>query len=306
MLVIPRHPFVVVRDLLVILRRPFVVVRHSFIILSVSEESTGARSFTSFRMTKCYVTHCWILVGGVTEKTMRYNIPMIYYVEDDTNIRDLTVYALRQAGFEASGFPCASEFFAACEKQTPEMVLLDIMLPEVGGLEILKTLRKDSSMKHLPVIMLTAKGTEYDTVCGLDAGADDYLAKPFGMMELVSRINALLRRIGEKSAAGDGDKLVCGDISMSTGTHTAYVGEVEVELTLKEFDLLYTLLRSAGQVFSRNQLLKEVWDMTYVGGTRTVDVHVQTLRQKLAAVLPGADSYIHTVRGVGYCMKLPQ
>ena len=230
---------------------------------------------------------------------------MIYYVEDDTNIRDLTVYALRQAGFEATGFPGAAEFFAACNAELPELVLLDIMLPEVGGLEILQALREEPATKHLPVIILTAKGTEYDTVSGLDAGADDYLAKPFGMMELVSRVNALLRRVRD-ATAGEKGELTCGEISMSTATHTVYAGGEEVGLTLKEFDLLYTLMHSIGQVFSRNQLLKEVWDMTYAGGTRTVDVHVQTLRQKLAAALPGADSYIHTVRGVGYCMRLPQ
>ena len=230
---------------------------------------------------------------------------MIYYVEDDTNIRDLAVYALRQAGFEASGFPAAPEFFAACQKLMPELVLLDIMLPETDGLEILKALRKDPATRHLPVMILTAKGTEYDTVSGLDAGADDYLAKPFGMMELVSRVNALLRRARDP-AAGDPAELTCGAISMSISAHTVSVAGGKVELTLKEFDLLYTLMRSPGQVFSRNQLLKEVWDMTYAGGTRTVDVHVQTLRQKLAAALAGADSYIHTVRGVGYCVRRPQ
>ncbi|MCL2826771.1 MAG: response regulator transcription factor, partial [Eggerthellaceae bacterium] len=176
---------------------------------------------------------------------------MIYYVEDDTNIRDLTVYALRQAGFEASGFPSAPEFFAACEQQVPELVLLDIMLPEVGGLDILATLRKDPATRHLPVMMLTAKGTEYDKVSGLDAGADDYLAKPFGMMELVSRVNALLRRARD-GASGDQAQLTCGDINMSTATHTVSVCGEPVELTLKEFDLLYTLMRSIGQVFTRD------------------------------------------------------
>lgn len=130
-------------------------------------------------------------------------MPVIYYVEDDTNIRDLTVYALRQAGYEAKGFANAGDFFAACKEHVPELVLLDIMLPEVDGLEILHVLREDAAMKHVPIMMLTAKGTEYDTVCGLDAGADDYLAKPFGMMELVSRVNALLRRASAPSAAVD-------------------------------------------------------------------------------------------------------
>ena len=229
---------------------------------------------------------------------------MIYYVEDDTNIRDLTVYALRQAGFEAKGFAAASEFFSACKVRLPELVLLDIMLPEVDGLEILHTMREDASMKHLPVMMLTAKGTEYDTVCGLDAGADDYLAKPFGMMELVSRVNALLRRASTPAVSGD-DELLQGPIKLTISSHMASVNDVTVSLTLKEFDLLRALMQNAGHVLSRSQLLEDVWGVTYVGETRTVDVHIQTLRQKLAAAGDGADGWIQTVRGVGYCLKRP-
>lgn len=229
---------------------------------------------------------------------------MIYYVEDDTNIRDLTVYALRQAGFDAQGFSAASGFFAACEEQLPELVLLDIMLPEVDGLEILHMLREDPTTKHLPVMMLTAKGTEFDTVSGLDAGADDYLAKPFGMMELVSRVNALLRRAAAPAVAPD-DELSCGPIALVVSAHTVEAGGCSVALTLKEFDLLRTLMQNLGHVLSRRQLLEDVWGMTYVGETRTVDVHIQTLRQKLANACEGADLYIQTVRGVGYCMKLP-
>lgn len=227
---------------------------------------------------------------------------MIYYVEDDTNIRDLTVYALKQAGFEARGFAAAGEFFTACKERLPELVLLDIMLPEIDGLEILHLLREDQATKHLPVMMLTAKGTEFDTVCGLDAGADDYLAKPFGMMELVSRVNALMRRASAPTVATD-DHLVCGVIELCVSAHTVTVRGRQVTLTLKEFDLLHTLMQNAGHVLSRRQLLEEVWDMTYVGETRTVDVHIQTLRQKLSAVSAGADSCIQTVRGVGYCIK---
>lgn len=227
---------------------------------------------------------------------------MIYYVEDDTNIRDLTVYALKQAGFEARGFAAAGEFFAACKDRLPELVLLDIMLPEIDGLEILHLLREDQATKHLPVMMLTAKGTEFDTVCGLDAGADDYLAKPFGMMELVSRVNALMRRASAPTVAAD-DNLVCGMIELCVSAHTVAVRGRQVTLTLKEFDLLHTLMQNAGHVLSRRQLLEDVWDMTYVGETRTVDVHIQTLRQKLSAVCEGADSCIQTVRGVGYCIK---
>ena len=228
---------------------------------------------------------------------------MIYYVEDDTNIRDLTVYALRQAGFEAQGFPAAEEFFAACKERLPELVLLDIMLPEVDGLEILHVLRDDPATKSLPVMMLTAKGTEFDTVCGLDAGADDYLAKPFGMMELVSRVNALLRRAGAPAAARD--ELSCGPVVLTASAHTVSVDGQPVALTLKEFDLLRALMQNEGRVLSRRQLLEDVWGVTYVGETRTVDVHVQTLRQKLAAASVGADALIQTVRGVGYCVKSP-
>ena len=228
---------------------------------------------------------------------------MIYYVEDDTNIRDLTVYALRQAGFEAQGFPAAEEFFAACKERLPELVLLDIMLPEVDGLEILHVLRDDPATKRLPVMMLTAKGTEFDTVSGLDAGADDYLAKPFGMMELVSRVNALLRRAGAPAAARD--ELSCGSVVLTASAHTVSVDGQPVALTLKEFDLLRALMQNEGRVLSRRQLLEDVWGVTYVGETRTVDVHVQTLRQKLAAASDGADALIQTVRGVGYCVKSP-
>lgn len=228
---------------------------------------------------------------------------MIYYVEDDTNIRDLTVYALRQAGFEARGFSCATDFFKACEESIPEIVLLDIMLPEIDGLEILRILREEEETRNLLVIMLTAKGTEYDTICGLDAGADDYLAKPFGMMELLSRINALQRRSHTQTSDKGEDILECGDIRISITEHTIFVGEEPVTLTLKEFDLLCMLARNKGQVFSRSQLLEEVWGITFAGSTRTVDVHVQTLRQKLAEVSPGTDELIQTVRGIGYCAK---
>ena len=216
---------------------------------------------------------------------------MIYYVEDDTNIRDLTVYALKQAGFEAAGFTCGRDFFKVCDEKTPDLVLLDIMLPEMDGLEILRELRSLPSTKNIPVMMLTAKGTEFDKVCGLDAGADDYLAKPFGMMELVSRVNALLRRAQAPAVSAD-DTLVNGPIELVSSAHTVSVGGTPVALTLKE-----------GRVLSRGRLLEDVWGVTYVGETRTVDVHIQTLRQKLNAASSGADELIRTVRGVGYTMK---
>ena len=230
---------------------------------------------------------------------------MIYYLEDDTNIRDLTVYALKQAGLEAAGFAHAGEFFDACREELPDLVLLDIMLPEIDGLEVLRRLRADPATKYLPIMMLTAKGTEFDKVSGLDAGADDYLAKPFGMMELVSRVNALLRRAAAPTAPS-GDTLVCGPIELRVLEHTVSAGGRSVELTLKEFDLLRALLRNSGRVLSRSQLLEDVWGMTFVGETRTVDVHIQTLRQKLASACPGADGCIKTVRGVGYTIRQPE
>ncbi len=229
---------------------------------------------------------------------------MIYYVEDDTNIRDLAVYALKQAGFDAAGFPAAGEFFAACKRQLPDLVLLDIMLPEIDGLEVLRMLRDDPATKRLPVMMLTAKGTEFDTVSGLDAGADDYLAKPFGMMELVSRVNALLRRASAPAAVPD-DRLSCGPIELVASAHTVSAGGSPVALTLKEFDLLRALMQNRDHVLSRRQLLEDVWGMAYVGESRTEDVHIQTLRQKLSAACEGADTCIQTVRGVGYCVKQP-
>ena len=222
---------------------------------------------------------------------------MIYYLEDDTNIRDLTVYALKQAGLEAAGFAHAGDFFDACRESLPDLVLLDIMLPEIDGLEVLRRLREDPATKFLPVMMLK--------VSGLDAGADDYLAKPFGMMELVSRVNALLRRAAAPTAPA-GDVLECGPIELRVLEHTVSAGGIPVELTLKEFDLLRALLRNVGRVLSRGQLLEDVWGMTFVGETRTVDVHIQTLRQKLSAACPGADACIKTVRGVGYSIRQPE
>lgn len=230
---------------------------------------------------------------------------MIYYVEDDKNIRDLALYALRQSGLDAEGFSCAHDFFEALRHRMPQAVLLDIMLPETDGFQILARLRDDPLTKAMPVMMITAKGTEYDTVSGLDAGADDYLAKPFGMMELVSRVKALLRRAGMPQTSAVDAVLCCGPISLSRAAHTVEAGGIPVELTLKEFDLLRELLQNPGHVLSRDRLLEDVWFITYAGGTRTVDVHVQTLRSKLAAACPGADGCIKTVRGVGYTIAEP-
>lgn len=227
---------------------------------------------------------------------------MIYYVEDDTNIRELALYALRQSGLEAEGFADAGSFFAACRTDLPDLVLLDIMLPGTDGMQILERLRKDPATASVPIMMLTAKGTELDKVQGLDAGADDYLAKPFGMMELVSRCKALLRR-AQMGSTGLEDKLVCGPITMDVRAHEVHANDTVVELTLKEFELLRALMVNQGQALSRTQLLEDVWHITFVGETRTVDAHVQTLRRKLAAACPGADHLIQTIRGVGYRIK---
>lgn len=231
---------------------------------------------------------------------------MIYYVEDDVNIRDLAIYALKQAGFEAQGFFGAHDFFEQCRVKTPDLVLLDIMLPEVDGLEILHRIREDEALADLPVMMLTAKSTELDKVVGLDAGADDYLVKPFGMMELVSRVNALLRRSHRCSSASPAPvqtEFAVGGLHLDLPSRTVRVCGEEVSLTLKEFDLLHALMENEGKVLSRASLLERVWDVTYVGETRTVDVHVQTLRQKLSRAHPGSEEMITTVRGVGYCLK---
>jgi two-component system alkaline phosphatase synthesis response regulator PhoP len=218
---------------------------------------------------------------------------MIYYVEDDPNIRDLVVYTLRQTGMEASGFSAAGPFFAAVAEAAPELVLLDIMLPGEDGLAILKKLRQDGRTAAIPVIMITAKDTEFDTVVGLDAGADDYIAKPFGMMELVARVKALLRRTAAREGA---EAITCGALTVDARRHLVISGGENVSLTLKEFELLRFLMENRGVAFTREKLLERVWDLGYGGGTRTVDVHIQTLRQKLGA----QGGMIETVRGVGY------
>ena len=218
---------------------------------------------------------------------------MIYYVEDDPNIRDLVVYTLRQTGLEAKGFSSAEPFFAAVLETMPELILLDIMLPGEDGLSILNRLKTGAQTAALPVIMITARDTEYDTVIGLDAGADDYIAKPFGMMELVARVKALLRRTAAKNAL---ETITIGDLTVDARRHVVLVAGEPKTLTLKEFELLRFLMENRGTVFTRERLLEFVWDLGYGGGTRTVDVHVQTLRQKLGT----CGNMIETVRGVGY------
>ena len=220
---------------------------------------------------------------------------MIYYVEDDDNIRGLTLYALRQQGIEAEGFASDSEFKAAVAKRVPDAVLLDIMLPDTDGLEILHRLRASAETATVPIMMLTAKDTELDKVVALDGGADDYLTKPFSLMELTSRCRALLRRGGMMRKPVE-DVLRAGGIELSPSHREVRVDGSEVKLTLREFDLLEYLMRKPGIVFSREALLQSVWGWDFDGGSRTVDVHVQTLRQKLG---DRADR-IETVRGVGY------
>lgn len=220
---------------------------------------------------------------------------MIYYVEDDDNIRGLTLYALHQQGIEAEGFSCDSEFKAAVARRVPDAVLLDIMLPDTDGLEILHRLRTDQETATVPIMMLTAKDTELDKVVALDGGADDYLTKPFSLMELTSRCRALLRRGGMVRRQAD-DVLRAGGVELSPSHRRATVDGAELKLTLREFDLLEYLMRKPGIVFSREALLQSVWGWDFDGGSRTVDVHVQTLRQKLG----DHAGCIETVRGVGY------
>ena len=218
---------------------------------------------------------------------------MIYLVEDDDSIRELVVYTLRTTGFEAKGFSTAALFWEAVEEEQPELVLLDIMLPDEDGLHILKRLRSNAETADLPVIMLTAKSTEYDRVLGLDSGADDYIPKPFGMMELVSRIKALLRRASRQND----EKIYNLDaLYVDVKRHIVAVNVQEISLTYKEFELLCYLLENRGVVLTRDQILSKIWDYNYSGETRTVDVHIRTLRQKLGAM----GALIETVRGVGY------
>lgn len=221
---------------------------------------------------------------------------VIYLVEDDNSIRELVIYTLQTTGLKAKGFSCAREFWEALREELPDLVLLDIMLPDEDGLSILKKLRDSGQTAKLPVIMLTAKGSEYDKVVGLDSGADDYIPKPFGMMELVSRVKALLRRSGPEPDRGG---FQVGEILVDLGKHTVKVAGELVALTFKEFELLCYLMENEGIVLTRDQLLSKIWGYDFDGETRTVDVHIRTLRQKLG----DASCYIETIRGVGYKME---
>lgn len=221
---------------------------------------------------------------------------MIYCVEDDESIREMEVYTLRSTGFEAEGYPDGEAFFGALGEKIPELVLLDVMLPGEDGVSILKKLKADASTKELPVIMATAKGAEYDKVASLDLGADDYLVKPFGMMEMVSRVRAVLRRAVPKD---ERHILRAGGIEMDIDRHFVTVGGKRVELTFKEYEMLRLFLSHPGMVFTRDRLLNNVWGDSYGSETRTVDVHIRTLRQKLGA----GGTLIETVRGVGYRLE---
>ena len=218
---------------------------------------------------------------------------MIYCVEDDDNIRELVIYTLETTGLKAKGFAEGTAFMEALAFDTPELILLDIMLPGEDGLSLLKKLKNSAKTKEIPVIMVTAKGAEYDKVVGLDGGADDYVTKPFGMMEFVARVKAVLRRCSRQE---EDKELKCDDLKLSVGRHKVCWKEEKVELTRKEFELLQYLMENKGLVMTRNQILCHVWGYDFDGETRTVDVHVRTLRQKLGE----AGNLIETVRGVGY------
>ena len=222
---------------------------------------------------------------------------MIYYVEDDENIRQLLLYALAQSGIEAQGMPDDAAFRAACARRLPDVVVLDIMLPGTDGLEILERIRKTpGKLSRVPVMMVTAKNSELDIVRALDAGADEYITKPFGMMEMVSRIRAMLRRAPDWAGGADAGELHLGALVLSPASREVAVDGEQVALTMREFDLLAYLMQHAGHVLSREALLQNVWGWDFSGGSRTVDMHVLTLRQKLGC---HADM-IETVRGVGY------
>lgn len=221
---------------------------------------------------------------------------MIWCVDDDGTIRDIEVYTLEQTGFQARGFADGASLFEALKREAPELIVLDIMLPGMDGVEILKKLRADAKYQDIPVIMATAKGTEMDKISGLNCGADDYLVKPFGVMEMVARVNAVLRRTVKAPPAG---QLTVGGIILREKEHIVIADGKQVELTHKEFDMLRLFMQNPGIVLSRDTLMRDIWGMDYVGETRTVDMHIKTLRQKLGS----AGGQIKTVIGVGYRLE---
>lgn len=222
---------------------------------------------------------------------------MIWCVEDDASIRDIEVYALRSVGFETRGFSDGAAFWDALRAERPELVVLDVMLPGIDGIELLSRMRASDALRDIPVIMATAKGTEYDKIHGLDLGADYYLAKPFGVMELVSCVKAVLRRCRRDDAGRAG--LSAGGVSLDADAHTVTAGGQRITLTYKEFELLRLFMAHPGTAFTREQLMERVWGTDYCGETRTVDMHIRTLRQKLGEY----GEMIETVRGVGYRLE---
>lgn len=221
---------------------------------------------------------------------------LIYIVEDDKNIREIETFALKNSGYEIKDFDCTKEFYSKMKEKLPNLILLDIMLPDEDGLEIVKKIRSTPESRKIPIILVTAKTTELDKVKGLDVGADDYLTKPFGVMELVSRVKALLRRSGGMTD----EKVYCiGSILMDIEKHTVYVENEQIELTFKEYELLRLLMQNAGIVTSRDVIMERVWGTDFEGESRTLDMHIKTLRQKLQS----AGSAIKTVRNVGYIME---
>ncbi len=219
---------------------------------------------------------------------------MIWCVDDDNTIREIEVYTLEQTGFEARGFSDGISMLEALKTEMPELIILDIMMPEMDGLEVLKKLRSQPEYKNIPVIMATAKGTEMDKIGGLNSGADDYLVKPFGVMEMVARVKAVLRRTVKETPTDD--SITVGSIVLKEQEHKVIAGGEKVELTHKEFEILKLFMQNPNMVFSRDKLMSEVWGIDYIGETRTVDMHIKTLRQKLG----NAGGQIKTVIGVGY------
>ncbi len=217
---------------------------------------------------------------------------MIYIVEDDRNIQEIELFALKNSGYQATGFETAKEFYKALNEKLPELILLDIMLPDEDGLSILKRLRSRADTQKIPVILVTAKTSEIDKVKGLDGGADDYIAKPFGVMEMIARVKALLRRSGGMEES----LLTCGNVTLDGEKRMVYVDGKTIELTYKEFELLKLLMKNHGIVISRDVIMERVWDSSFEGESRTIDVHVRTLRQKLG----DGGSIIKTIRNVGY------
>lgn len=222
---------------------------------------------------------------------------MIYLLEDDDSIKKLVEYALDSQNMSCMGFANPSDFWTEIKNEKPDLILLDIILPEEDGISVLKKLKAEEKTRHIPVIMLTAKTTEYDTVLGLETGADDYIPKPFGIMELVARIKAVLRRYDAVSQAED-TLLECGKIRLSKAKHQVFCGDEEIFLTVKEFDLLYILLENRGNIITREQLLSKIWKTEADVETRTVDVHIRYLRKKL-----NDENIIETIRGIGYRIK---